>query len=425
MLSFRHRGNWCSVFDNLEESPDPTAANPNMLKLPIQGIVTCYVNYQFVPSERTEQIKLTDKGFYYTYFYNNEERYFCFCYDTCWIEDISEENYTSNNSVYQGALRLSKKDHVIELVFQEQDVFCAVKKLLEKYAIAQNFRDKYKILDRIGHGASADVYKIIDKAKNKHFAGKQIGKEYLNKTSKRVISVVNEISVLRKLDHPNIVKLIEVHEIEDYVILVMELLDGEALSPDLFNSNDKENAIRHTFSQIISAIKYMNDFGLMHRDIKPNNLRFTKKYSHKKAYTENNIKQIDFGFCEYYTKDKFTRYYCGTVGYMCPFLMNMSKNTPQTYGPEVDTYSIGVLIFYASTGDKVFNAKNHEEKRRLNKLNAVPYQKIEDCKMNGDLKDQIFKTLKTDPQERQKIEGIIKSRYFKDFIPPYLMKGGP
>ena len=74
---------------------------------------------------------------------------------------------------------------------------------------------------------------------------------------------------------------------------------------------------------------------------------------------------------------------------MCPFLMNMSKNNPQTYGPEVDIYSIGVLIFYASTGDKVFNAKNHEEKRRLNKMNAVPYQKIADSEINGTLKDLI------------------------------------
>ena len=75
----------------------------------------------------------------------------------------------------------------------------------------------------------------------------------------------------------------EVHESQNSIYLVMELLEGEVLNSDLFNHNDKELAVKHTFSQIISAIKYMNDFGLMHRDIKPNNLRFVKKYNHKKA----------------------------------------------------------------------------------------------------------------------------------------------
>ena len=422
MLSFRNRDGWTSVFDKLEESQDQIDSNSILLKLPVQGQVTCYVNYQFVPSEHTEQVNLTDKGFYYSYFYNNEQKYFCFQYDTCWQEDISNEDFNSNNSTYQGTLRLSKKDHVVEQVFLEQDIFLAVKKMLKNHAIAQDYKERFKILDRIGHGASADVFKILDKNKNKHFAGKMISKEYLDKTHKRVISVANEIDVLRKLDHPNIVKLQEVFEIEDYVILVMELLEGEALNPDLFNHDDQELAIKHVFSQIISAIKFMNDTGLMHRDIKPNNLRFVKKYNYKKVCEANQIKQIDFGFCEYYNKEKFTRYYCGTVGYMCPFLMNMSKSSPQTYGPAVDIFSIGVLIYYASTGEKVFTAKNHEEKRRLNKMNAVPYQKIASAEINGDQKDLIFETLKTDPKERLTMNALLSSSYFRDFIQPYLFK---
>jgi len=70
----------------------------------------------------------------------------------------------------------------------------------------------------------------------------------------------------------------------------MELLEGEALNPDLFNHDDHELSIKHVFSQIISAIKFMNDMGLMHRDIKPNNLRFVKKYNYKKVCEANQIK---------------------------------------------------------------------------------------------------------------------------------------
>ena len=62
---------------------------------------------------------------------------------------------------------------------------------------------------------------------------------------------------------------------------------------------------------------------------------------------------------------------------MCPFVMNNSKQNPKNYGPEVDLYSIGVLLYYTITGQKVFNAKNHEEKRKLNKLNKINFEKIE------------------------------------------------
>ena len=137
----------------------------------------------------------------------------------------------------------------------------------------------------------------------------------MKKTPKRVISVINEMDVLRRLDHPNIVKLYEVHEIEDYVILVLELLEGESLSCDLF-SNPREGEVANVFGQVVSGLKYLNDNGLMHRDIKPSNLRFVKRYN-RHNISQNVVKLIDFGFIEYFGSQKYTRYYCGTVGYMC------------------------------------------------------------------------------------------------------------
>ena len=121
--------------------------------------------------------------------------------------------------------------------------------------------------------------------------------------------------------------------------------------------------LKKVFCQIQSAIKYLNQLGLMHRDIKPNNLRFTDSYNKKLTSSNGNtIKQIDFGFIEYFSNKKFTRYYCGTVGYMCPFIMNNNKHNPKTYGPEVDLYSISCLLFYMLTGERIFNGKNQEDK---------------------------------------------------------------
>ena len=149
----------------------------------------------------------------------------------------------------------------------------------------------------------------------------------------------------------------------------------------------------------------------MHRDIKPNNLRFLKKFN-KATPGQNVIKLIDFGFVENFNADAFTRYYCGTVGYMCPFLMNLTKNNPVRYGPEVDYFSLGVLLYYALTGQKVFNGKNHEEKRKLNKANKVPIEKINNSDIDPHAKDLILKCLTTDPKERIKMNQIVMHPYF-------------
>lgn len=221
------------------------------------------------------------------------------------------------------------------MIFIDEKSFAKARALLQTLLINLDFESKYVIQDnRLGKGASANVYKIYDAKMDRYFAGKFISKEYLKKTPKRVISVINEMDVLRKLDHPNIVKLYEVHEIESYIILVLELLEGESMGPDLF-TNPREGEINQVFSQVISGLKYLNDNGLMHRDIKPSNLRFVKMYN-KNQPGSNVIKLIDFGFIEYYGSQKYTRYYCGTVGYMCPFIMNNSKQNPKNYGPEVD-----------------------------------------------------------------------------------------
>jgi serine/threonine protein kinase len=155
----------------------------------------------------------------------------------------------------------------------------------------------------------------------------------------------------------------------------------------------------------------MNEYSLMHRDIKPNNLRFLKRYNKAKP-GENLIKLIDFGFVENFTNDAFTRYYCGTVGYMCPFLMNLTKGHQERYGPEVDYFSFGVLLYYALTSQKVFNGKNHEEKRKLNKANKIPIDKINNADIDPWAKELIFRCLTTDPAERIKMGEIIAHPYF-------------
>lgn len=177
MQSYRYKDNWSSVFDTIDDSPDPTLPRPDITNRPTLFTITCYVNYQYVPSERTEVINITDKGFYYNYIYKNEKKTFTFDYLTTWFSDVSEENDENSNYI-QTALRLSKRDHVVDLIFLELESYYKVKSVIEKNTIMLDFEDKYIIKDRIGHGASANVFKIVNTNTNRRYAGKFISKEY-------------------------------------------------------------------------------------------------------------------------------------------------------------------------------------------------------------------------------------------------------
>jgi hypothetical protein len=254
MQSYRTNNDWSSIFDTIAEKIDPTVSRPDIHTRPTMILVDCYVSFQNVPPERPEKVKFTDKGFYYNYIYCGLDKTFTFDYENCWLEDVTEEDNRVNNHAYKGCLRLMKKEHICDLTFFDQNSFNHVKNLLYHYTIALDFQTKFTVEEMLGHGASANVHKIIDNKTGKKYAGKMITKEYLKKTPKRVISVTTEIGTLRKLSHPGIVKLIEVHEIESYVILVMEYLEGEALNPDLFKSlYNRESEVKNLFAQILSA----------------------------------------------------------------------------------------------------------------------------------------------------------------------------
>ncbi|CAL7939082.1 unnamed protein product [Xylocopa violacea] len=205
--------------------------------------------------------------------------------------------------------------------------------------------DKYILKKLLGTGAFSEVRQAESKERpGEMFAVKIIDKKALKGKED---SLENEIRVLRRLQHPNIVQLLETFEDKHKVYLVMELVTGGELFDRIvekgsYTEKDASGLIR----QVLEAVDYMHDQGVVHRDLKPENLLY---YS---SDEDSKIMISDFGLSK--TEDSgIMATACGTPGYVAPEVL---AQTP--YGKAVDVWSIGVISYILLCGYPPFYDEN-------------------------------------------------------------------
>jgi len=152
---------------------------------------------------------------------------------------------------------------------------------------------------------------------------------------------MNEIKIMRNLDHPNITCLNEIYETEKSIYLVLDLYKGKSLDQYL----DEEGKLDETKASIIltgvmSGISYLTSKNIMHRDIKLQNILFKKK--EKKLSTQNLI-IVDFGLAQYEKDEKYIYTRCGTPGYVAPEVLK-AKDPKSRYTCACDVFSAGILL---------------------------------------------------------------------------------
>ena len=212
--------------------------------------------------------------------------------------------------------------------------------------------ERYVLLTTLGDGHTSNVYKARDLKEDCFVAVKIIKKQYLLNDSKAMQSITEEVTVMKMLDHPNIVKLVEFGEDgkvvgpmcnEGLTYIVMEYIEGVTLF-DLWNNYGKpigEQYGRFLMLQLIDALEYMLSKGTIHRDLKPENIIIDNGM---------NVKLLDFGFAAHENIDNLTAYY-GTQTYMAPEI----KKKLEYKGTEVDVFSLGVVVFSMVRGLWPFN----------------------------------------------------------------------
>lgn len=216
---------------------------------------------------------------------------------------------------------------------------------MDKKGKDNDIRKKYDLKETIGTGAFSEVLLAEDKAdRGKFFAVKCIDRMGLVGKEE---SLDNEIQVLRRLDHPNIVRLSDVFEDKSYVYLVMELVTGGELFDRIVEKGSyTEKDASSLIKQVLEAVDYMHERGVVHRDLKPENLLY---YS---TDPDSKIMISDFGLSK--TEESGTMATaCGTPGYVAPEVL-----AQQPYGKEVDCWSIGVIAYILLCGYPPFYDEN-------------------------------------------------------------------
>ncbi|XP_066582377.1 calcium/calmodulin-dependent protein kinase type 1 isoform X2 [Prorops nasuta] len=219
------------------------------------------------------------------------------------------------------------------------------KKLKKDGKESPSVDEKYILKELLGTGAFSEVRLAESKEKpGQMFAVKIIDKKALKGKED---SLENEIKVLRRLTHPNIVQLLETFEDKHKVYLVMELVTGGELFDRIvekgsYTEKDASDLIR----QVLEAVDYMHEQGVVHRDLKPENLLY---YSPDE---DSKIMISDFGLSKMEDSGIMATA-CGTPGYVAPEVL-----AQKPYGKAVDVWSIGVISYILLCGYPPFYDEN-------------------------------------------------------------------
>lgn len=211
--------------------------------------------------------------------------------------------------------------------------------------------ESYTLGKEIGHGSYAVVKRGEHHGnQDKEYAIKMYDKKK-SFTARKKRGVMHEIQILKSLENVNIVKFYESIEDSNYLYLVFEYVKGGSLF-DYLNSkpgkkvNEKE--ARRIFSQIVKAIQYCHHKNVVHRDLKLDNILLDEN---------KNMKIIDFGFAVVVNTVCKLNLFCGTSLYMAPEIINRQDY----WGPPVDIWSLGVILYTMLSGRFPFRGSNDME----------------------------------------------------------------
>ncbi|XVF37428.1 hypothetical protein REPUB_Repub20aG0007000 [Reevesia pubescens] len=257
---------------------------------------------------------------------------------------------------------------------------------------------KYEIGKLLGRGAFAKVYHGRNVRTGQSVAIKAVSKQKVFKGG-FMAQVKREISIMRRLRHPNIVKLIEVLATKTKIYFVMEFAKGGELFRKIARGRFSEDLSHRYFQQLISAVGFCHSRGVFHRDLKPENLLLDENW---------NLKITDFGLSaetDQIRPDGLLHTLCGTPAYVAPEILAKKGYD----GAKVDVWSCGIVLYVLHAGYLPFNDQNL----------MVMYRRIYKGEFrfprwtSPDLRRFISRLLDINPETRITVDEIINDQWFK------------
>ncbi|EGD72674.1 CAMK/CAMKL protein kinase [Salpingoeca rosetta] len=274
----------------------------------------------------------------------------------------------------------------IKGVHESEDLQSIPEEVREEQDNALAQLQQYQVGETLGVGAHGEVKRATHKLSGQSVAIKFVPREDCKDGGKRL----TEVAALRMLNHPHVVRLYDVIRTSTQVLLVLECLPGGELFDYLVSRHRlSESEGRRFTRQIMSALTYCHDQGIVHRDLKLENLLLDD---------DGDVKVTDFGFSNVYKDGNLMSTFVGSPAYAAPEIMANEKYS----GPKADIWSLGVIVYTLLSGEMPFQADNIADKLRhitQAEYEMPPY-------LSSDAQHLIQLVLQRDPEARPSMEEL-------------------
>lgn len=269
------------------------------------------------------------------------------------------------------------------------------------------FRDEYEVMEKLGAGHYAEVFKCRRLSDNTLHAVKVVDKK--RTTTKQQGDLLGEVSVLKQLNHKNCLKLGGFFDEGEHVYVVLEIITGGELFQRICKERHfSEKTAAFFMHEVLSGIAYMHSLGIVHRDLKPENILMTS------TDAQASVKIVDYGFAEKTNGDNLTKC-CGTPLYIAPEVLNAGLfKTGPPYGLASDIWSAGVIAYILLCGYPPFRAKTQADqfKRVVEAKLEFPENKMWGS-ISSDAVDFIKRMICVDTKARATAKELLEHKWLK------------
>ena len=257
----------------------------------------------------------------------------------------------------------------------------------------ENIREHYTFLSQtLGEGS----YGFVKVATRNSDGARRAIKIIPKKRIKRPELLTREISIMKQIDHPNIVKLYETYEDIQYIYLPMEICEGGELFDKIIEMGRfSEQLACDLFIQMISAIAYLHSKDLVHRDLKPENFLFSKREVTSK------LKLIDFGLAKSISTEKKMTTKTGTCYYVSPEIL------AGPYNLKCDIWSLGIILYMMLSGYPPFDGETDRDILEAVKNGELQFSESVWDSISAEAKDLIRHLLDRNPTTRFTAEEVL------------------